>query len=152
MQSIDKLILRLNAICNFLNECFDINFGGCCYVSYVIAKNLEKLNIPYSLIIWSDEFEDDDRSEEISSAIYNRNVDCIGLGWDTCSHYCIKINDTIINQRIGDEYYSEIYNIPSKDIKWIYDTGDWNDTYKKIMNSFVNSFIKLVFDIYKFQL
>lgn len=153
----DRLVSMLNSICEFLDNYFDINAGGCCYVSYIIAKNLERLDLPYNLIIYSSDFTEEEiefYSKEITDSISNRKNEGYGIKYDVCNHYCIEFNNVIINKRCCDKnnIYVKIKNIPSKDIKWIYDTGDWNTMYEKLMNSFVNSFIKLVFDIYKFQL
>lgn len=37
-----------------LDDKYNINTGGCIYVAYLIAKNLEKLGIHYEVIDWKD--------------------------------------------------------------------------------------------------
>ena len=39
----------LNQLCQLLNDDYNINRGGCCYITYLIAKNLDRLHIPYKL-------------------------------------------------------------------------------------------------------
>ena len=45
-------IIQLNNLCQKLDILYDINNGGCCYVAYKIAKQLDKLNIKYELVVF----------------------------------------------------------------------------------------------------
>ena len=39
---------ELNSLCDNLNYKYSINSGGCCFVAFCIATQLEKYGIPYS--------------------------------------------------------------------------------------------------------
>ena len=45
MVDINKLIYWLNRTCKLLDDRYNINRGGCCYVAYVIAKLLDKYQV-----------------------------------------------------------------------------------------------------------
>ena len=45
-----QLFKQLNSLCKEMNKEFFINHGGCCYVAAVIAENLERCNIPHTII------------------------------------------------------------------------------------------------------
>lgn len=49
--NLQELTHSLNQLCKVLESSFFVNEGGCCYIAYVIAKNLEKLNIPYKVVL-----------------------------------------------------------------------------------------------------
>lgn len=56
MVDINKLIYWLNRTCKSLDDRYDINRGGCCYVAYVIAKLLDKYQVEdYYLGLISDQ-------------------------------------------------------------------------------------------------
>ena len=46
---------KLNKLCKKLDLEYKINKGGCCFIAYLISKQLEKLNIPYELVVYDDE-------------------------------------------------------------------------------------------------
>ena len=46
-KKLKDLYKALNTLCNKLDIEYDINCGGCCYVTYCIAHHLYKHNIPY---------------------------------------------------------------------------------------------------------
>lgn len=41
-----KLFTKLNQLCLELDNKYNINCGGCCYVAACIAEQLESFNIP----------------------------------------------------------------------------------------------------------
>ena len=49
------LISDLNNLCSYLDNWYEINSGACCYVAYLIARHLDKLNVGYKLIVYADE-------------------------------------------------------------------------------------------------
>ena len=147
MSDRSQLREHLNELCKFLDNIYNINYGGCCIVASLIAKHLEKLQIPYSLRI--NDSEDKDLSA-ITSEVINRKINkhrnCSVTGNYTCNHYFLQIEDGGVNDlEEYDEYY-EIHNVNYKQIKWIYRNGVWNDTYDtsdtKIVKGIINEFFK----------
>lgn len=139
-----KLFNKLNSVCSILNNDFEINCGGCCYVAACIAKELDTLKIPYSLAI----FPDRDiccTNNYIRENIISRNNNCIGLGDNVMSHYAIKLSHIGVINRSGFEDYLLIRNIHSKDIFFIYKSGSWNITYNDSNNTKVSEEIAKVF-------
>ena len=86
---------RLNKLCRFLDEEYDINAGGCCYVAYCLAKLLSKDKFKFRVIIYED-YELEDRFSEISGSHY---------------HYAIGIGNYTINSAECDEDESFCRNI-----------------------------------------
>ena len=125
MKSPELVINHINSICNTFHELYNLNWGGCCYMAYIIADYLEKNNIPFNVVIIDDSNYFDD--------------------WDnitrSVSHVSIKVKDTLIN-------YSEDYNsyfkssfpsISSKDLLSYYNKVSWCTIYSKAENSFLKS-------------
>ena len=128
--NLHELYLKLNDLCIFLNCVYDINYGGCCYLAYLIAKSLEKTNFKFSVVVYRctcDDFYD---------------LDCGHY------HYAIKLGDDIINGYEEDDY--KIFdNVSSTDLLDHYKECDWNDYYrtrknaliKQVVNNFYKDFI-----------
>jgi len=114
-----KLFTKLNQLCLELDNKYNINCGGCCYVAACIAEQLESFNIPFEII-----------------------------HYDICGcHYAIKVSDRYINR--SDFKKKEIYEIldySSEEMFDIYYNGDWNSTYKRKYNSIVHRKIKNLFN------
>lgn len=148
------LISRLNALCKFLDRSYNINSGGCCYTCYLISKKLEEMNIKYKVVIADCEFDDEclEEVQEIQNAIKSRDLDSICCGDYVSSHYMIKIDDKIINpDDVTDDPTIEI-ELNSDDLKWIYNTGDWNDSYNIRLNGILKSYINTLFNAFKIEL
>lgn len=149
-----RLIITLNELCKYLNNTYNINSGGCCYVSYLIAKHLELLDIPFEFVISNIDSKDKEAVYyEINNKEHNDNQEESVTGMHSCTHYFIKINDYYIN---GDKYADEdnyyIYtfdDIPSDVIYWIYINSDWNNEYSKNLNNIIRGYIKNFFKEYK---
>lgn len=45
-----KLFTKLNQLCLELDNKYNINCGGCCYVAACIAEQLESFNIPFEIV------------------------------------------------------------------------------------------------------
>ena len=145
-------IIQLNNLCQKLDILYDINNGGCCYVAYKIAKQLDKLNIKYELVVF--DYISKNKSL-ISKEVINKrknikdNESVVGNG--TCNHYCLYLRGYgYINKGDFDDrnkYF--IKNISYKNIRWIYKKGDWNDEYLISKNSIVSKTIKSFFKHYK---
>ena len=114
-----KLFTKLNQLCLELDNKYNINCGGCCYIAACIAEQLERFNIPFEIV-----------------------------HYDICGcHYAIKVSDRYINR--SDYKKKEIYEIldySSEEIFDIYYHGDWNNTYKRKYNSIVHRKIKNLFN------
>lgn len=139
MQTINIKELRdsLNILCKELDLNYNINSGGCCYIAYLIASQLDRLKIRYNLVVYS--FCDFDQYDFNQAILNNKN-------WYTCEHYCLSIcRNGFVNRGTGlyDNRYI-IRNVNSKHIKWIYKHGSWNDCYNisnnKIIKNIINSF------------
>jgi hypothetical protein len=114
-----KLFTKLNQLCLELDNKYNINNGGCCYVAACIAEQLESFNIPFEIV-----------------------------HYDICGcHYAIKVSDRYINR--SDYKKKEIYEIldySSEEMFDIYYHGDWNNTYERKYNSIVHRKIKKLFN------
>ena len=114
-----KLFTKLNQLCLELDNKYNINCGGCCYIAACIAEQLERFNIPFEIV-----------------------------HYDICGcHYAIKVSDRYINR--SDYKKKEIYEIldySSEEMFDIYYNGDWNNTYKRKYNSIVHRKIKNLFN------
>ena len=130
---------KLNKLCKKLDLEYKINKGGCCFIAYVISKQLEKLNIPYELVIYDDE----DR--------YDLDADSLTFD-ETANHYCIKIlKQGIVNQgNCNDEDYN-VYNVKlnSNDLEYIYNNGSWNHMYDSKNNHTIENIINNFFMQFK---
>lgn len=49
--NVHKLVDALNELCMTLDDTYNVNSGGCCYLAYEIAKHLDRLNIKYRLLV-----------------------------------------------------------------------------------------------------
>ena len=87
---------RLNNLCRFLDEEYEINVGGCCYIAYCLAKLLSKDKFKFRVIVYED-YELEDKFSEISESHY---------------HYAIGIGNYTINPAECDEdFCKNIYYI-----------------------------------------
>lgn len=153
MQSLNihRLQRSLNKLCQQLNNNYHINNGGCCFVAYLIAFHLDRLELRYKLLIFTKELKDDiSISSEVHSKIRNNSRETSVVGSGTCTHYalCLDGGGTI---NVGDFYIFNKYiieDINSSNIKWIYRSGRWNPEYnihnnriiRKTFNAFFNGY------------
>ena len=118
-----KLLFKeINELCLKLDSAYNINDGGCCFVAACIAKQLEKYNIPFTVIH------------------YNL--------WGC--HYAIKVDDRYLNRcdyrkkEIGAEIKcnsSYVYDI--------YTSKDWNPRYNSKNNKTIEKYIIELFEKYE---
>lgn len=140
-------LIELNKLCESLDKTYNINNGGCCFVAYIIAKNLDKFKIKYFFSISDyDEKIKEEVNKEITTMTKNNTNTSSVTGDYTCKHYFIKVNGRYINP-LKDTCKKYFFaNISPKKIKWIYDNGNWNDCYKKrnncIIRKAINNFFK----------
>lgn len=117
---------RLNGLCKFLDNAYDINAGGCCYVAYCFAKLLESDNIKYRLIIYED-YELEENFKDLSESHY---------------HYAIAFGKIVINPAYDDFLVINKYQVSSSDILKHYKKQTWNTCYDSSKNSFINNTLK----------
>lgn len=143
-----KLRYSLDRLCKFLDYTYNINNGGCCLIAYIIARNLDRLDINYSLVIYDDNKKDKTGIEkEILSMSKSSNAYTSITGKSTCIHYCLRITGGIINGDLDEDFIEyEIKNVKSRNIKWIYKTGKWNSDYDtkntKVVRRIINTFFE----------
>ncbi len=131
-----ELVSKLNKLCKNLHEKYDINYGGCCYIAYCIARICEYLEFEFNLIVFDDEY-DLDEYEELNDL-------------PTMSHYAIMLDDSEDGEIINCEdhwfnhYYKRRYfKVKSRDILKYYLTHEpWNKRY----NTKNNSSIRLIIE------
>ena len=116
-----ELFKNLNKLCRDLDNKYNINCGGCCFVAAVIAEQLENCNIPFTVI-----------------------------KYDECGcHYAIKVNDRIINRSDYRSWEIVINDyITSEELFFTYNNNNWNTIYNKRWNLIVKTQIKSLFKKY----
>ena len=111
-----ELAVKLTCLCEDLDGLYNVNRGGCCFLTYCIARELEKRNISFALVLFDDDYLPS------NSCIYNNikkhNKYRTPLGEYTSDHYTLKIDNVVINPVIKDNN-RVIYNKNSKDKKYI---------------------------------
>ena len=153
--NIHSLRDSINRLCDFLDEEYNINNGGCCFIASLIAERLDRLGISYNLIAFDDLERDlDFIQNEVSSKIKNKSLRKSVTGNHTCIHYCLSIRGAgEIN--IGEfENLSKyiIKDIHSSNIRWIYRNGVWNNEYDTNNNKAIKQIIKSFFERYEKKL
>lgn len=142
------LLNKINKVCDELNNTYNINLGGCCYVAACIAEEFDSLNIPYSLAIYPD-VEICCPNNYIREHIISRDSNCITLGDDVVCHYALKLSHVgIVNiDDREEEDYILIKNISAKDIMFVYKSGSWNSCYHTKYNKLVKDKLHEIFKI-----
>lgn len=148
--NIHRLVSALNSLCEQLNDDYDINCGGCCYIAYLIAANLEKFNIKYKLIVSS--YGGLNRSKvnnEVRAMTMNLRDSNSVTGENTQMHYYIMVEGGgPINKGLVC-LTTPITKITSKNIYWIYQNGSWNPTYRTQNNKLIKKLINSHFRQYE---
>lgn len=151
MRNLKRLKWSLNNLCKFLNETYDINSGGCCLLTYLIAVNLEKLGVKYDLIIYNDRAKNlKGITREIVKMEEEESIESSVIKGGTCTHYTLKIHRAgIINKEdYSPDHYFEyrINKINSNNIKWIYEKGFWNSYYDTVNSVSIQNIVKSFFE------
>ena len=117
----NQLFTQLNSLCREMDEFYDINSGGCCFIASVIAEQLEKFNISYSFI----------------RIDYGR-------------HYVIEVSDRVLNGDgyRRDSSHFEYLGFDSKEGFIYYKKHNWNNCYSKKWNLIVKTKIESLFNKY----
>ena len=93
-KNLSELCHKLNSLFRFLDEVYNINSGGCCYVASVLAELLEEDDVDYSVIVYDCDCDD---FYDISCSCYHYTLRIIGAeehcnivnGYDEeCDDYC----------------------------------------------------------------
>jgi len=136
----------LETLCKKLNQDYCINFGGCCFLSFVIANNLDKLGIKYNLVVYHDEKKNIlGIAHEVVTMNYRSGLNSITKG-NTCYHYTLQIIGAGIINKMSSQYTYIIQDISAINIYWIYKTGDWNKNYNVNHNKNVSTLINNFFN------
>ena len=150
MTNLENLVEDLNILCDRLDKDYNINFGGCCFVAYLIMKHFEKIGLHPTLIIENDCYDIDKNT--FLDCVYTRSGNCLGIKDQTCFHYFIyipEINKYINSGEIYEDYLYEFQGLSAKDVHWIYKTGDWNNNYNRKNSPMVGRKIAQVFKKYE---
>jgi hypothetical protein len=139
-----KLKTELNRLFTFLDKNYNINWGGCCWLTYCLAYNFERLSIPYSLVIYDTEGD----PEEAYNNIIGRWTS-FPTGDETASHYTLKAKGLGVLNKSKGEPFILINDVDSDDIRWIYDKGSWNECYNSRLNDEIKNLVDTVFKIYE---
>lgn len=153
MQSLKWLRKELNKMCSILDEQYDLNSGGCCYVAYIIAEFLDKFHIPYHLAVYSS-------TEKIKQSLLYELNNHVSIceeehsmtEHNCCSHYCIYISYCGEINTVKNDWWERylLRNVKSSDdIRWIYEFSEWNDCYDTRNNDSVKKAIESIFKQYE---
>lgn len=150
-----KLINFINDLCIKLSGRYHINCGGCCYLAYLLAKNLEQLNIRYDFVIEEYGIKSSYRSHEFTKlelrkAIKSNKRRINGVGFISCCHYTVKIDGILCNTIPNSNWQSiSVACIKPEHILSIYDKGHWNDTYNTDNNPIIERIVNYAFKKYE---
>ena len=148
-----SLLKNLNSLCRFLDETYNVNIGGCCYLASLIAKHLDKLNIKYDLIIYDSYSRNRENIKcEVISRRKNKGLNNSVTGHYSCNHYCIRLRGAGVINGNGDYTEEHRYSIPNisyKNIRWIYKNSRWNKCYKVQYNKTIKNIVKEFFKNYE---
>lgn len=122
--SIKKLVKRLNETCETLDKNYNTNWGGCCYVAYVLAEKLSELKIDYEVGI-----------DGVFNIDESNNITIVFI-----SHIAIRVNNKyIINDMPNSSLSYDWYNLRSDQLWDMYVKGDWNTHYDPCYNTIVKN-------------
>ena len=147
-----ELIETINRVAAYCEDKYSINHGGCCYFAYLVARELDKRKVKYKLAIedwtFSKKFCKTNRLKA-RKAIKSRKKYVSDNSLVDCNHFTLMIGDELVNYERGWEQVILISYVHADDIKWIYDTGRWNDCYKTKHNPIVEELVIKAFDKYE---
>ena len=154
-EEITRLVTDINRICKNLDEKWDINSGGCCLVSAIIAEGLERLNIGYKVVLYYSNYVEPYSALEVRKNIKTKDINSFPNGVKTGNHYSIYIPS--IKVFLNSSYFIKnscyrktiVGKITCKDLQWVYNTGCWNDCYDTRHNISVRNKINSIFKKYE---
>lgn len=125
---------RLNKLCEFLDETYDINAGGCCFITYCLARLLKRDKFKFKVVIYDDRRIQEKSFEELDTTHW---------------HYGILLGDYPINDGCCANDSSLIQTTFSKvnisDILEHYKEHNWNHCYNSEKNSFISKTLKVFY-------
>lgn len=126
---------RLNKLCKFLDETYDINAGGCCFITYCLARLLKKDKFKFKVVIYDDYRVGGKTFADVDDSHY---------------HYGIILGDYPINDGNCADDSSFVKSTFSKvkisDILDHYKNNSWNHAYNSEKNSFISKTLKVFYD------
>ncbi len=128
---------KLNNLCRYLNEEYNINYGGCCLVTYIISKLLKKDNFKFKIIVWSD---------------YNLSVKNFSEINEAQFHYAINLGRYNINSgncsKISYLHRFIFNDVSPSDILKHYKNNNycWNRSYNTSNNNLVFKLLKISYE------
>ena len=141
----EEILDKLNAFCKLLNNEYDINSGGCCYVAHLLARELEKRHIKYKFAAGViDTFFRKGDTIQVRRNIKNGNRLDSNVSASVKDHLFIIVDGKPINQGIARRYKSISY-VNSNDILNAYNNNSWNDFYDHDKNIYISELIKIKF-------
>lgn len=147
-----SLLKSLNTLCKFLDDTYDVNLGGCCFLAAVIAKHLDRLGLDYELVIY-DYYKRDQASieHEVLSRHKNKTLFKSVTGRHSCNHYCLNLKGAGIINGDEDDYDHKFFipEVSHKSIRWIYKKSSWNDCYEVRHNKTIKNIVKEFFKEYE---
>lgn len=150
--NIHSLCKSINRLCEFLNEEYNINCGGCCFIASILAEHLDRLKIPYDLIAYDYLGKDVDYIQhEVSTKVKNKSYRKSVTGNHTCNHYCLFIEGAgeINSGDFEGCVRHVIKDVQSSNIRWIYRNGEWNIDYDTDNNKVIKNIVKSFFKSYE---
>ncbi len=146
-----RLVQSLNSLCKFLHDTYNVNYGGCCFLAYLIARHLDQLGLKYDLVIYDDHRKDRVSIEhEIFSCHRNKSLNNSVVGTHSCNHYCLQLKGAgVVNSDDEREYQYTIPGVSYKNIRWIYRNGKWNSRYEVRHNKTIKNIVKEFFKEYE---
>ena len=145
-QEYKRLKACLSRLFSFLHKNYNINYGGCCWLSYCLAENLERLGICYNLVLYTyDDYEEHDAYYNIKERVENKFPN----GDETTYHYTLQVRGIGILNKDNTVPFIIVHNIDSEDLKWIYEHGDWNKCYNPKINYEIKNLVDAIFRIYE---
>lgn len=133
-----NLVSQLNKLCTKLDEKFDVNCGGCCYLAYCIAKLFEQHDIEFNIMVFDCDYdlEKFDNIAEITTAM---------------SHYAIMLKNSSEDVINCDDYWFNYnyknFEVTSNDIlECYYESEGWCPQYDVKNNIKILSIIEEFFN------
>lgn len=148
----EELIDEIEKLSAYCHDKYNINWGGCCYFAYLLARELEKIGVRYKLVI-----EDDQsgfkrlKKLDVRNSIRNKQECCNGNTLSSCCHYTLQIDGVIVNNEGCRNYYDYLIVgcVKPEEIEWLYKVGSWNNCYKTRHNKIVEQLVVKTFKKYE---
>lgn len=146
-----SLVRSLNSLCKFLHDTYSVNYGGCCFLAYLIAQHLDQLGLEYDLVIYDNYYRDRVNIEhEVLSRHRNKGLHNSVTGPHSCNHYCLQLRGAgVINAEDEGGHRYTVPDVSYKNIRWIYRNSKWNSLYEVRHNKTIKNIVKEFFKEYE---